>query len=120
MSLTTILARFTEFATINSAQHATLPISYVSTSRSAAAALLFRDHRAPSFTGSYGDLPALVLVASGDIVGHSARRPPSASPPRGACLYEVIDPDSGFVLSWGILTSVPDLSTLGDVLHSPL
>jgi hypothetical protein len=116
----TALVRFEQFAEGNTAGQVRLPVTYVLTNRSAAAALIFSDAKAQSFEGSDGDLPAWVFMATGAVVGNSAKGAGRhSSSPRGNCLWQVVDPDSGLVLAWGICDKVPDLSTLGQVVHSP-
>lgn len=112
-SLDEIMARFTEFATDNT--DGPLSIRYVFTTRAEAVELLFDGDTDSHFSGEFADAAALVMVAAGRIVGHSAHRPAGRPPPRGSMLYQVIDPIDGLPMAWGIANTEPDLPALGDV-----
>lgn len=113
-SLEQMLQSFADFAETQGGSRP-LSINYVTAARSTVASVLFDGDTDPSFTADMAGLPALVMVASGDFVGNSAKIPPGAAPPRGSEIFEVVDPADGGVMGWGINDVATDISSLGAV-----
>jgi len=57
----------------------------------------------------------IVLTATGNFVGRSAKVPPGAAYPTGNILTMVVSTATGRITDWGISSAQPELSTLGPV-----
>jgi hypothetical protein len=113
-SVADLLSDFEKFAQDNAGSPVT-SVRYVLTTRALAQAAYGQNDADPSSQGANADLPALLLVADGNFVANAAHRPPHEAAPTGTSFFQVVDPDTGFVMTWGVAKTAPTLTGLGAV-----